>query len=219
MASRIRYPKSIALPTLLAGLFLGCSASDGGGSGTLEMGITATGQALTADDAGPDGGTIDADAGTAGPRLLLNVRRIDVHVAGTDDSDPPDATPPTPNPPPPDDEGGWVTIFSGAVSLDLLQAGSVETFLASATVPAGKITQIRLVLADAVWVEDGRTQPVTCPSCTQTGLKIVTMGKVVVPQGGTLHVTLDFDRDHSVRAEKDGYRLDPVVKIARTSVR
>ena len=219
MASRIRYSKSIALPALLSGLLLGCSAS--GSSGTLEIGITETGQALTADDAGADGGAVDPDAGTAGPHLLLNVRRIDVHVAGADDSDSPDATPlpPPPNPPPPDDEGGWVTIFSGAVSLDLLQPGSVETFLASATVPAGKITQIRLVLADAVWVEDGRTQPVTCPSCTQTGLKIVTMGKVVVPQGGTLHITLDFDRDHSVRAEKDGYRLDPVVKIARTSVR
>ena len=219
MASRIRHTKSMALPALLAGILLGCSEG-GGGSGTLEMGVTATGQALRAGNAGPDGGPIDPDAGAAGPRLLLNVRRIDVHVAGTDGSDPLDATPPSPpNPPPPDDDGGWVTIFSGAVSLDLLQAGSVETFLASATVPAGKITQVRLVLADAVWVEEGRTQPVTCPSCTQTGLKIVTMGKVVVPQGGTLHVTLDFDRDRSVRAENDGYRLDPVVKIARTSVR
>ena len=76
------------------------------------------------------------------------------------------------------------------------------------------MTQIRLVLAGATFVDGTTPTPVACPSCTQTGLKIVTMGKLFVPSGGTLHVTLDFDREHSLSATADGFRLDPVVKIA-----
>jgi len=143
------------------------------------------------------------------------VRRVEVHIAGDDEPD----DPAPPNAPPPHDDGGWIIVFDGLAVVDLLQMGSVETFLGAAVVPAGKITQIRLVIAQATWVDGPLTLPVTCPSCTQTGLKIVTMGKLVVPSGGTVHVTLDFDRDHSLRTENGGYRLDPVIKIARTAVR
>jgi hypothetical protein len=213
MGTRIRYATRLALPALIAGALLGCNAS----GGAVEVGLTSSGQSLTA--VAPDldaGAPIDTDGGV-GPRLVLTVQRVDIHVAGGDDDDPPPAPPG--NIPPDDDEGGWVTVFSGIAQVDLMQAGSVETFLGSGPVPAGKITQIRLVISDAVWLEGGISTPVTCPSCTKTGLKIVTMGKVVVPAGGTLHVTLDFDRDHSLHTEKDGLRLDPVVKIARTQVR
>jgi hypothetical protein len=217
MASRIRYANSITLSVLMAGLLAGCGQASGGG-GRVELGLTASGQALIS--ALPDAGPVDPDGGTTGPRLILHVVRVDIHVAGADDADdPPDAPNPLPpNPPPPHDEG-WITIFAGDAHVDLLQAGSVEAFLASAAVPAGKITQIRLVLADAVWTDGTVSAPVQCPSCTQTGLKIVTMGKVIVPSGGTLHVTLDFDREHSLRADKDGYHLDPVVKVAEVHVR
>ena len=215
MRKSIRHARSIALPALVAGALLGCQAS---GSATVEVGLTSSGQSLAL--AAPDldaGGAIDTDAGS-GPHLILTVQRVDIHIAGTDkfDDDPP--APPN-TPPPPDDDGGWFTVFSGAAQVDLLQAGSVEAFLGSGPVPAGKVTQIRLVISQATWVDGTIIKPVTCPSCTQTGLKIVTMGKLVVPAGGTMHVTLDFDRDHSLREDKDGLRLDPVVKIARSSVR
>lgn len=216
MASRIRYANSITSTVLMAGLLFGCGNA-GGGGGTIELGLTSSGQALMV--GALDAGAMDPDAGPVGPRLILHVVRVDVHVAGDDDGDDPPDPPPPPPPNPPPSEAGWITIFSGAEQIDLLQAGSVETFLASANVPAGKITQIRLVIEDATWIDGATTLPVQCPSCTQTGLKIVTMGKVVVPSGGTLHVTLDFDRDRSIRTDKDGYRLDPVVKIARIQVR
>ena len=216
MGTRIRYARSIALPALFAGMLFGCNGS----GGTFEVGVTSSGQSLTAAAPAPGaGGATDSDAGTAGPRLLLNVVRVDVHIAGDDepDNDPPG--PPGGPPPHDDDDGGWITVFSGAAQVDLLLAGSVETFLGAAPVPAGKVTQIRLVISNATWVDGAVTQPVVCPSCTHTGLKIVTMGKLFVPAGGTLHVTLDFDRDHSLHTDKDGYRLDPVVKIARSVVR
>ena len=213
MGTRIRHARSIALPALVAGVLLGCNGS----GGTFELGLTSSGQPLTAASNAPSAsGAIDNDAGTAGPRLILNVQRVDIHVAGDGDDDPPD---PPNGPPPPDDGGGWITVFSGVAQVDLLLAGSVEAFLGSAVVPAGKVTQIRLVISDATWVDGAVITPVACPSCTKTGLKIVTMGKVVVPNGGTLHVTLDFDRDHSLHTDKDGFRLDPVVKIAGFSIR
>ena len=214
MGTRIRFVRSIALPALFAGTLFGCNGS----GGTFEVGLTSSGQPLTQLASAPGAaGAIDSDGGTAGPRLLLNVRRVDVHIAGDDEPDEPPGPPGSP--PPHDDDGGWITVFSGVAQVDLLLAGSVETFLAAAPVPAGKVTQIRLVISEATWVDGAVTKPVACSSCTQTGLKIVTMGKLFVPAGGTLHVTLDFDRDHSLSTDKDGYRLNPVVKIARSAVR
>ncbi len=112
-----------------------------------------------------------------------------------------------------------MTVFTGSAVVDLLTAGSVETFLGSAPTPAGKVTQIRLILSDARFVDGALTAPVSCPSCTQTGLKIITMGKLFVPSGGVLSVTLDFDKEHSLSTTTDGFHLDPVVKIARVSTR
>jgi hypothetical protein len=209
MRTRHAYAGSIALSALVAGLFGGCQTS----GGTIEVGVTASGQSLTA--SATDGGTPAA----GGPELILDITRVDVHVAGNDapDDDPPGTLTGggSPGGSNPHDDGGWISVFAGAAHVNLLQAGSVETFLGSAAVPAGKVTQIRLVLAGATFVDGTTTTPVACPSCTQTGLKIVTMGKLFVPSGGTLHVTLDFDREHSLSATADGFRLDPVIKIGR----
>jgi hypothetical protein len=199
---------SIALPALLAGALVGCQGS----GGTVEIGLTSSGQPLVANAS--DGGTV------VGPRLVLDVTRVDVHVAGDGmPDDPPGGLTGTSGGPPAHDDGGWITVFAGAAEVDLMQPGSVETFLGSAPTPAGKVTQIRLVLAAATWLDGTSVVPVACPSCTQTGLKIVTMGKLFVPSGGTLHVTLDFDAEHSLHTDTGGFRLDPVVKIARADTR
>src|SRR5215212_3100016 len=74
---------SIAMSSLSAGTLLGCH----GNSGTIEVGIASSGQALTDVTAASDAGTAwDSDAGLAPrPHLLLTVARVDVHVAGDDD--------------------------------------------------------------------------------------------------------------------------------------
>jgi hypothetical protein len=213
MRIRLHDAASIVFPALALGLLAGCQTS----GGTIEVGVTASGQPLSAVVAASDAG-VSSDAGVpAGPELILDISRVDVHVAGNDapDDDPKGTLTGggTVGGPDPHDGGGWVTVFTGAAHVDLLRAGSVETFLGSAAVPAGKVTQIRLVLAGATFIDGATTALVTCPSCTQTGLKIVTMGKLFVPSGGTLHVTLDFDREHSLSTGTDGIRLDPVVKI------
>jgi hypothetical protein len=206
---------SIASSALAAAVLVGCQGS----GGTIEVGLTSSGQPLTAITAASDGGT-SGDATIVGPRLMLDITRIDVHVAGDGmPDDPPGGLTGTGPSAPPAHDGGWISVFSGAASVDLLQTGSVEAFLGSAPTPAGKVTQIRLVLAAATWVDGASVTPVACPSCTQTGLKIVTMGKLFVPNGGTLHVTLDFDAEHSLHTGTDGFRLDPVIKIARSDTR
>jgi hypothetical protein len=201
MRLRMGHAGSIAVPALVAGLLFGCQS----GEGTVEVGFASTGQALT---------TAPSSAATS-THLFLTVSRVDVHVAGegsSDDDDHPGGLAGGPSSPP--SEGGWITVFSGAAKVDLLDTGAVETFLGSAATPSGKITQIRLILSDATWTDGTISSPVACPSCSQTGLKIVTMGKLVVPPGGTLHVKLDLNREQSISQAANGLRLDPVVKIA-----
>jgi hypothetical protein len=209
MRTHLRYASAIATAAIALGLLAGCQTSDG----TIEVGVTASGQALS---------VTAADAGappSAGPALVLDITRVDVHVAGADapDDDPPGTLTGggSLGGSAPHDDGGWITVFAGTAHVDLFKLGAVETFLGSTAAPAGKVTQIRLVLAGATLVDGATSTPVACPSCTQTGLKIVTMGKLFVPAGGTLHVTLDFDREHSFSTGADGLRLDPVVKIGR----
>jgi Domain of unknown function (DUF4382) len=201
MRLRFGHAGSMAVPALVASMLLGCQGS---GESTVEVGFVTTGQALTA---------ASVDAGAVGPHLFLTVARVDVHVAG--EGDPDDDHPaglaggPASLP-----SGGWITVFAGAAKLDLLDTSAVETLLGSVATPSGKVTQIRLVLTDATWTDGTVTTPVECPSCSQTGLKIVTMGKLVVPPGGTLHVKLDLNREQSISQAANGLRLDPVVKIA-----
>jgi hypothetical protein len=211
MRNRIHRAASIALPAALCAMLGGCQ----GGGGTIEVGVTSSGQALTVVTNPADGGTTPV----TGAQLLLDVERVDVHVAGSGDMDDDPPAGLTGGGPNHGDDGGWITVFAGAAQVDLLQPGAVETFLGSAPTPAGKVTQIRLVLAHATWVDGATATPVACPSCGTSGLKIVTMGKLVVPNGGILHVTLDFDREHSLHVGTDGTRLDPVIKIARADTR
>ncbi|WP_437573234.1 DUF4382 domain-containing protein [Sorangium sp. So ce887] len=193
---------------VLFGLFALSIAGCGGG-GTVEVGVTA--QPLQVPLAPPAGGDVAIEA-----RLAVTITEVSVHIAGDegspggdgDSADREDAG-----------EKGWTTLFSGEVKVDLLDAMSTEEFLGSNEVPAGKITQVRLVLAGAELVDAAGTSPVSCPSCSQSGLKIVTEGAVEVSPGGTLHLTLDVDQASSLTQDESGYRLDPVIKIAQAEER
>ena len=216
MRKHLQYAASIGWFVLAAGALAGCAS----GSGTIEVAITSSGQPLTASGAAPAAGrATTVDAAAVASHLVLTVTRVDVHAAGLEG---PEDDPPAGGPGAPvtgGGDGGWITVFSGTAGIDLLKAGSVEIFLGSTAVPVGKITQIRLILGDSTWVDGAVLLPVSCPSCSETGRKIVTMGKLFVPAGGTLHVTLDFDQEHSLQVGADGVRLDPVVKIARIDTR
>lgn len=187
----------------------GCSGSD---KAVVEVGITSNAQALaTTTSAGTP-----AEAGTANGSLLVTVTKVSVHVAGGDDDDKgaPEAEPKSDADGDDADGGGWQVVFEGSKQVNLRDAVASEAFLAEQSIPAGKITQIRLLLADDAVVVDGeRSAPVTCSSCSTSGLKIVTSGKLVVPEGGKVHITLDFDQQASLSGDASGYRLSPVVRL------
>lgn len=189
----------VVLFGLFAFAIAGC-----GGDATVEVGVTA--QPLQAPFTPPEGGDV-----AAGERLAVTITEVSVHTAGDDGSPRGDGQSA-------DREGaggeGWTTLFSGEAKIDLLNATSAEEFLGSSEVPAGKITQVRLVLAGAELIGGAVTSPVSCPSCSESGLKIVTGGALEVSPGATMHLTLDLDQASSLTQDESGYRLDPVIKIA-----
>jgi hypothetical protein len=97
--------------------------------------------------------------------------------------------------------------------LDLINGK--DTILADALIPAGTISQIRLVLGDNNYIvtNSGEHIPLTTPSAQQSGLKLQLHQTVT---GGTLYrLVLDFDAGKSiVKAGNSGqYILKPVIRL------
>lgn len=115
------------------------------------------------------------------------------------------------------DGSGWEALEQDSTTFDLLQLqNGVTTMLASADVPSGHYTQVRLLIGGGSnVVVNGETHPLEIPSGFQTGYKLV--GEFDVPAGGTIDMTLDFDAAHSVVLQPDGtYTLKPTVRLAPT---
>jgi Domain of unknown function (DUF4382) len=90
-----------------------------------------------------------------------------------------------------------------------------DTLLADATIPAGSISQIRLILGDNNYLiaNDGQKIALKTPSGQESGLKVQVHQDVT---GGILYrLTLDFDAGRSVvKAGNSGnYLLKPVLRI------
>jgi hypothetical protein len=90
-----------------------------------------------------------------------------------------------------------------------------DTLLADATIPAGTISQIRLILGDNNYLitKDGEKISLKTPSGQESGLKVQIHQTV---SGGILYrLTLDFDAGRSIiKAGNSGnYLLKPVLRI------
>jgi len=90
-----------------------------------------------------------------------------------------------------------------------------DTLLADATIPAGTISQIRLILGDNNYLitKDGEKIALKTPSGQESGLKVQVHQAV---GGGILYrLTLDFDAGRSIiKAGNSGnYLLKPVLRI------
>jgi hypothetical protein len=96
---------------------------------------------------------------------------------------------------------------------DLLDfSNGVDTLLAEATVPAGKVSQIRLVLgSNNSVVVDGTSYPMSTPSAQESGLKLNLKETLVA--NGVYTFWLDFDAGKSIVQTGNGaYKLKPVIR-------
>jgi hypothetical protein len=170
---------------------VGCSAQ-----GMVKVDVESTSQAQTI-------ARSDPAPVVAQRELHVTLTRVDVHVADADATDDSDR-----------DSPGWATIFKGAREVDLFDKSAVATSLGYAPTPIGKVTQVRLLIGDdAVFVDEFGNHAIQCPSCAETGLKVVTSGQVEVKSDGVLHLTLEFDRDASLVETRTGFALNPVVHL------
>lgn len=120
-----------------------------------------------------------------------------------------------------DDEGGWTTldeINPGVYNL-LDFANGRDTLLASAELPVGHISQIRLILGDdnTLKLKDGTVVDLKTPSGQTSGVKLQLNAHL--EEDVTYMVLLDFDAAKSVVAKGNGgYNLKPVVRTITQAV-
>ena len=91
-------------------------------------------------------------------------------------------------------------------------SNGVDVTLLRADIPAGNISQIRLILGDGNNVViDGRTEPLNTPSAQQSGVKLNFQQRL--EQGGAYDIWLDFDAGSSIVPTGSGkYNLKPVIR-------
>jgi hypothetical protein len=88
----------------------------------------------------------------------------------------------------------------------------LDTLLGSIELPAGRVSQIRLILGSENTITvDGETHDLSTPSAQQSGLKLNLQANLV--EGMTYTVLLDFDVARSIVETGNGsYKLKPVIR-------
>lgn len=112
-------------------------------------------------------------------------------------------------------DAGWQTVNllrPGIYNLLHFRNG-IDTLLAAADLPAGTISQIRLVLGDSNSVViKGQSYPLTAPSAQQSGLKLTIQATLT---GGIVYrLWIDFDASRSIvsAGNSGNYLLKPVIR-------
>ena len=156
----------------------------------------------TATNPGEPGGRLNiylTDAAAAYDSVVIHFTHISAHI----DSD-------------------WVTIQGEPQSVDLLEWSNGRTLLlGSADVPAGKYTQIRVMIDSAKIGVDGEVHPLEVPSGAQTGLKFGP--QFTIEDGSTYELVMDFDAYRSVvvlgsKKNPKGYKLKPRIRLISKAV-
>ncbi|MDZ7292735.1 MAG: DUF4382 domain-containing protein [candidate division KSB1 bacterium] len=112
----------------------------------------------------------------------------------------------------------WVILSKQMQTVNLLEWNNGKTLLlGQAEVEAGKYTQIRLKIASAEIVLNGKTYPLTVPSGVQSGLKL--LANFEVAAGSTYDIVLDFDVERSIvatgpRGNPGSFKLKPTIRVA-----
>lgn len=112
------------------------------------------------------------------------------------------------------DQDGWVPLQVNSGIYNLLDfTNGKDTLIASANLPSGTVSQIRLGLGNQnTVVKDGQSHNLSTPSAQQSGLKLQ-VHKELEP-GITYVVLLDFDASKSIVETGSGkFILKPVINV------
>ena len=109
---------------------------------------------------------------------------------------------------------GWYRVGANNLTYDLLELEGAPTELGELEFGEGKITQIRMILAETPAPSitiDGTAHEMEVPSG-----KVKIVGNFDVVPGREIAIRLDFDAEASVKQKGNGgYTLQPTVKILR----
>lgn len=108
---------------------------------------------------------------------------------------------------------GWVTANVNAGIYNLLDfREGLDTLIASTTINANRVEQVRLILGSNNTIVVGpATFPLSTPSAEQSGLKLNV--NMIVQPGETYTILLDFDAARSIVVTGNGgYKLKPVIR-------
>ena len=125
----------------------------------------------------------------------IDIQGVEIHISGGNQN------------------SGWTSldVEHGVYNILKLTNG-LDTLLATAELPAGKISQIRLILGDNNSVKiNGITKALSTPSAQKSGLKLNLHAELT--EGITYTITLDFDAARSIVKRGNGtYSLKPVIR-------
>ena len=117
------------------------------------------------------------------------------------------------------DQAGWVNVFQGPLTVDLLTLQSTSMKLGQVTLPGGTVSQVRFVLTDNgpqyVVLDDGSQAPLKVPSGSESGLKLD--GPFTVSACNKHTLVIDFDGKNSIAYHQTGsdlgWILRPVIHV------
>ena len=118
------------------------------------------------------------------------------------------------------EEAGWVNIFNGPLTVDLLTLKDTSMKLGKVKLPAGTVTEVRFQLVEGgpqyVVLTDGSQAPLVVPSGTSSGVKL--KGPFTVSACNIHTLLIDFDGEHSIEYHETGgptpeWILRPVIHV------
>jgi len=111
------------------------------------------------------------------------------------------------------EESGWHSLALETTTIDFIELGNLTKVLALDRVPAGKYTQIRIVVAKVEGTfADGERVTLTVPDGI---LKTTTPFDLL--GGGEATLTLDFDLSRSILDNASGWTFKPVLGSIQVS--
>lgn len=110
------------------------------------------------------------------------------------------------------EEEGFLTVWSGDKTYDLLKLRDKEEMIVDITLEEGTYTQIRLVVTKGEIVVAGKSNEMTVPS-SEVKIPI----DFIIMEGGATQIVLDFEAENSIHVVNAGqselYILRPVIKV------